>query len=76
MLGSLDEKNKLCFLNLTFSLLLLFLVFPPDAINLLPLFNDNQTNNVAENEISSNINQIIDRNNFTLMFRIRSKVKI
>jgi hypothetical protein len=54
-----------------FSLFSYFALPQTEAVNLLALITNNQTSTA---EISAHINQVVDQNDFTIMFTIRSKV--
>lgn len=45
-----------------------------DAVNLLSLTNSGSNTRMSMDEIATHINQVVDKNDFTIMFTIRSQV--
>lgn len=45
-----------------------------DAVNLLSLTSDSSDTRMSMDEIGTHINQVVDKNDFTIMFTIRSQV--
>lgn len=67
-----EQQNRLLRAHCS-SLISSFVSIPTDAVNLLSLLNNTERTNVEE--MSAHINQVVvDKNDFTIMFTIRSKV--
>jgi hypothetical protein len=49
-------------------------LFSADAVNLLSLTSGSSDIRMSMDEIGTHINQVVDKNDFTVMFTIRSQV--